>query len=66
MGSRPVSPTVVCLQSCYSSEAYYQVPYRTLLKSRLDAVSGALSDTVSLDVPVSNFDRSAELDGSWK
>jgi hypothetical protein len=44
----------------------FNIPYRTLLEFRLNAESGALCDTVTLDVPVSVVDRELELDGGQK
>ena len=41
-------------------------PCRTLLEFQLNAESGALYDTVTLDVPVLNVDRDLELDGGQK
>ena len=44
----------------------FNIPCRTLLEFRLNAETGALCDTVTLDVPVSDVKRNLEFDGGQK
>ena len=61
-----MSPTVVRSPSRRTEDRSYSLqPCRTLLEFQVDADSGALRGTVSLDVPISNFHWFPSLHALW-
>jgi hypothetical protein len=57
------SSTLVRLRYVDSRTPFIPNPCRTLLEFRLNGESGALCDTVTLDVPVADVARFLELNG---